>query len=375
MRSNLPPRERGFTLIELLVVIAIIAVLIALLLPAVQSAREAARRAQCTNNLKQLALAASNYESANTAYPGGSYSNYNGGTPAYRCSTGIVPCDFPENFSVFVRMLPYTDQAPMYNSVNFNLNSGNFENLTICGVRLNILTCPSDSKNDSVALASNTPNASFNTVANLGLALPPGTWTQSFSSYAGNAGTWDYGYNTTYGTTVFSEYNGTIYNDSTIRIAAVTDGTSNTFMFAEHSKTMATLNDPYYFVSDMSWQSGRWYDTLFCTLYPMTTNLQANSAQANGPYGYYAITIASSLHPGGANFAFCDGSVRFIKNTISSWTFNLGQLDPGGNAIPDGSLATSVTGGTYYQINNARLGVYQMLSTRAGGEVVSSDQY
>jgi prepilin-type N-terminal cleavage/methylation domain-containing protein/prepilin-type processing-associated H-X9-DG protein len=380
MHSKLVVRKRGFTLIELLVVIAIIAVLIALLLPAVQSAREAARRAQCTNNLKQIALAANNYESSNGSYPGGSYSNYNGGAPASRCKNGVVPCDFPENFSVFVRMLPYTEQSPMYNSVNFNLTSSNFENLTICGVRLSMLTCPSDSKNDPVTLSPTTANASFNTIGNLGIALPPGNWLQAFTSYAGNAGTWDYGYTTLDGTTVFSQYNGTIYNDSTVRIAMVTDGTSNTFMFAEHSKFMAVLNDPYYYVSDNSWQSGRWYDSLFATLYPMTTNLQGNSVQANGPFGYYAITIADSMHPGGANFAFCDGSVRFIKNTISSWTFNQGLTDPGGNAIPDNSTTSTVTGltgqnVTYYQLGGAQLGVYQKLSTRAGGEVISSDQY
>ncbi len=376
MRDQKSPS--GFTLIELLVVIAIIAVLIALLLPAVQAAREAARRAQCTNNLKQLALAANNYESSNGAFPGGSYSQYNGGLPAdNNCSTGAAPCTFPENFSCFVRMLPFTEQAPMYNSVNFNLTSGNFENLTIAGVRLNILQCPSDNTNDPIQINTSLATASFNSVANNpGLPMPPGNWMQAFSDYAGNAGTWDFGYASWKGSTIFGMYNGTIYNDSTVTIAAVTDGTSNTFLFAEHSKAKAVLNDPYYFSSDCSWQSGRWYDTLFSTLYPMTTNLQGNQAMANGPYGYYAITIATSMHPGGANFAFCDGSVRFLKQTIASWTFNSNNQDPYGNAIPDGAIATKQSNGEIlYQIGAARLGVYQQLSTRAGGEVISSDSY
>jgi prepilin-type N-terminal cleavage/methylation domain-containing protein/prepilin-type processing-associated H-X9-DG protein len=378
MRSIERDSRHGFTLIELLVVIAIIAVLLALLLPAVQSAREAARRAQCTNNLKQLALAANNYESSTLTYPGGSYSNYNGGQPAdNNCATGTAPCDFPENFSVFVRMLPYTEQAPMYNSVNFNLTSGNFENLTVCGIRMNILTCPSDSMNDPVAFNPNTPNASFNSIATTpGVPMPPGNWIQCYSSYAGNCGTWDFGYATWKGPLIFSMYNGTIYNDSTVKIAMVTDGTSNTFLFGEHSHAKAVLNDPYYYVSDNSWQSGRWYDTLFATLYPMTTNLQGNPVQANGPYGYYAITVANSMHPGGANFAFCDGSVRFIKNTISSWTFNKGFTDPYGDAIPDGAVSTQQSNGElYFQFGAAQLGVYQQLSTRAGGEVISSDSF
>ena len=368
-------RKPGFTLIELLVVIAIIAVLIALLLPAVQAAREAARRAQCTNNLKQLALAANNYESSAGALPGGSYSNYNGGTPAGRCATGVVPCDFPENFSVFVRMLPFTEQSPMYNSINFNLTSSNFENITICGVRLSSLTCPSDSKNDPVPLLVGTPNASFNLLTS---SPPPGNWMECYSSYAGNCGTWDFGYATYKGPTLFQMYNGTVYNDSTVRLAAITDGTSNTFLFAEHSHALAVNNDPYYYVSDNSWQSGRWYDTLFSTLYPISINLGGSQAAANGPYGYYAITAANSMHPGGANFAFCDGSVHFIKSTIQSWSFNTGNTDSYGDAIPDGAVSSPdayYPGDLDYSFGTAQLGVYQKLSTRAGGEVISSDQY
>src|SRR5271155_1701898 len=133
-KSSPPDRTRGFTLIELLVVIAIIAVLIALLLPAVQAAREAARRAQCTNNLKQIALAANNYESSSGCFPGGSYSGTLFNPPHW--ST------YPENFSVFVRMLPFFEQAPMFNATNFSLNAGAPDNLTIGGVLVSSLVCP-----------------------------------------------------------------------------------------------------------------------------------------------------------------------------------------------------------------------------------------
>jgi prepilin-type N-terminal cleavage/methylation domain-containing protein/prepilin-type processing-associated H-X9-DG protein len=356
-----PPRRRGFTLIELLVVIAIIAVLIALLLPAVQAAREAARRAQCTNNLKQVALAAMNYESSSGCYPGGSYSSFpmNGGAKYYY---------YPENFSCFVRMLPFTEQSAMYNAVNFALTSGNYENLTICGVQLNILTCPSEPLVAPTTIAASTTNASFNVMHPLS-AIPPGNWLQYFSSYAGCAGTWNFGYNTSYPQTEFVQYNGMIYNDSSVTIASVTDGTSNTMLFGEHSRAnMQKVGSPY-INSDFSWNSGRYYDTLMCTFYPPnppTSNYKG--------YYYYYPGASSSQHPGGANFAFADGSVHFIKNTINSWTISGTNTSSYGDYYPDGTIAA--TSPNYaWSYGTAVLGVYQKLSTRNGGEILSADQY
>jgi prepilin-type N-terminal cleavage/methylation domain-containing protein/prepilin-type processing-associated H-X9-DG protein len=363
----------GFTLIELLVVIAIIAVLIALLLPAVQAAREAARRAQCVNNLKQIALAANNYESANQVYPAGSHSGV--------VNIPYTPGGYAENFSCFVRMLPYFEQSAMYNAVNFNLLACYVDNATICGVQINSLICPSDTNNVKVLIQAN--SASNGSIGSPGWSfdnynIPPGIYYQAFSSYAGNAGTFDFGYNQqTYATTSFQQYNGTIYNDSVVPIASVTDGTSNTFMFGEHSHGKLLVNDWLYGVSDNSWQSGRWYDTLFATFYPPNVPCSPPGTPGyTGLYGstnnYYYPTVATSLHPGGVNMAFCDGSVKFIKNTISSWTFGT-ATGPHGN-LPNG--VTWASGPYAYTINpGTSLGVYQSLSTRNFGEVISSDGY
>jgi len=127
LRRLSPPRGRGgFTLIELLVVIAIIAVLIALLLPAVQAAREAARRMQCTNNLKQLALASMNYESAIGCYPPNSI-GLSGGDMGF-----------------FIRTLPFFEQSALYNAYNQSWNAEAAVNITLAGVSLNTMWCPSD---------------------------------------------------------------------------------------------------------------------------------------------------------------------------------------------------------------------------------------
>ena len=197
-------RRSGFTLIELLVVIAIIAVLIALLLPAVQAAREAARRAQCTNNLKQIGLAAANYESTNGCYPGGSYSGTLFNPPHW--ST------YPENFSCFARMLPFFEQAPMYNAINFSSStSAGAENLTIGGVQINSLICPSDTQNQTIPLPATqastgvTPGWSFNVIPALFPATTTG-FSQAFTSYAGNAGTFTFGFSNLMSPTILCEF-------------------------------------------------------------------------------------------------------------------------------------------------------------------------
>ena len=367
-------RRRGFTLIELLVVIAIIAVLIALLLPAVQAAREAARRSQCVNNLKQLALAAQNYHDISGAFPGGSYSGTTFNPPHYGT--------YPENFSVFVRLLPFFEQSPMYNSTNFNLCSADQANITIAGVQVKTLVCPSDPMNTPVPFPATqsstgvTPGWSWNAI----YPIPAGNWQQAFSSYAGNAGTFTFGFSNLMSATVLSQYNGVIYNDSSVNIAQVTDGTSNTMIFGEHARGLLFVVDPAYAVADGSWNSGRWYDTLFATLYPMNLGL-GNGAGIPNPT-YYDPTSAGSYHPGGANFAFCDGSVRYLKNSINSWSFSAGNTDSSGDSMPNGTTYTPVPivapytkVGNYLANGTALLGVYQSLSTRSGGEVISSDQY
>ena len=146
MRVSQSTMARGFTLIELLVVIAIISVLIALLLPAVQSAREAARRAQCVNNLKQIGLALHNYHQAQDIFPPGYVSSIN--------LTVVNPCDFDQEMHNGVDLgtgwawgsmiLPFLEQQPLYSSINFNLSVAYPDNDTCSLTALSVYLCPSD---------------------------------------------------------------------------------------------------------------------------------------------------------------------------------------------------------------------------------------
>ncbi len=360
-------QRRGFTLIELLVVIAIIAVLIGLLLPAVQAAREAARRAQCVNNLKQIGLASHNYHSTTESFPMG-------------CTQVVT--DFPNGknyggpwsgFSAQAQLLPYLEQTPMYNSMNFNWACGESLNTTTYLARIASMTCPSD------------PNAgrrNTNSYASSYGATTTAMWAWTGSDPTnpnittpnGSSGLYSYGLS--YG----------------IRDAA--DGTSNTIAFAEMltgnqgvlydgsnpgskyrgnfmlispgtrvgaAEQLSAFNNSNAVIQSVAacrtafqrpgqpnihdykgyrWSQGATAFTMFNTVQPPNDVFGGCRFDARPDVwpDQAFVTGAASAHPGGVNCAMGDGSVKFIKSTVNLMT-------------------------------------WWSLGTRAGGEVVSADAY
>lgn len=347
---------RGFTLIELLVVIAIIAVLIALLLPAVQSAREAARRAQCTNNLKQLALAAANYSDQIGAFPRGLYWQPLSGAYAGYIGTGG---------GLLQPLLPFMEQTQIYNSINFSVNFFYNDNSTLHGVGVSTLWCPSDGtiadKKDVSTLMFENPPAG-------------GVIYMQYSSYRGNSGPW---FNWTIPTRSNANFAQAVANgigifsiESHTTLASITDGTSNTMMFSEIAHGMLTTADQ---TNWNWWTSGNYGDVQYTTMYPLNPQKRLQNLGVAGNGAPIFSGSASSFHPGGANFAFCDGSVHFLKDSIDCWPLQL----QGDTYVPiylqyvlNDGLNT-----TFQVAPGGRFGVYQALSTRNAGEVISADSY
>jgi prepilin-type N-terminal cleavage/methylation domain-containing protein/prepilin-type processing-associated H-X9-DG protein len=362
-RYNTTRGPRGFTLIELLVVIAIIAVLIALLLPAVQSAREAARRAQCTNNLKQMGLAVHNYISAHDTLPLGAF--YMWPTTCGR---------WKQAHSFFVGMLPFLEQGAASNAFNYNLHPYQWENSTVQAFGMSMLWCPSDPEVSQPVQAAQPRNflGSCSGVPGGYTATPP--WLLYHTSYAANAGMFpDYpvgpaSADPNYGA-LTGQANGVIYFGSSTRLSSITDGTSNTLLIGERafSKIRPVASKDVWFL----WFSSAFSDTMFFTFFPINPYNRipdTGTADLGVPGGGNAYTAAaSSLHPGGANFAMCDGSVRFIKDSITTWPYDQSTLLPIG--------VTQASNATYVVAPGTQIGVYQALSSRNGGEVISADQY
>jgi prepilin-type N-terminal cleavage/methylation domain-containing protein/prepilin-type processing-associated H-X9-DG protein len=370
MRLSFPRRRmrHGFTLIELLVVIAIIAVLIALLLPAVQAARGAARRAQCVNNLKQIGLGCSNYESATGTFPPGAI---NWQLNPLNCGTG------GRGYSLFLEIMPYMEQTVVYNSVNFKIDTGAtganaFEHLmqsTALMATIAAYICPDDPPTTTHVSGSGNIYSQCSYAACIGTTDIWHWWCNCPAGPYTGCGT---------SPSILSD--GIYGAEQYTRIAGITDGTSNTIAVGEFSRF---LNDPDGIFN--SWTRALWFGSSALpagsTARPQcmaSTAPRINSPLMIGDYtgipgnwqwvdgwpndwiyfaGPYDARNAGqygfrSFHPGGANFLFADGSVRFLKATIDmgspTYSANLSQ-------------------------NNS--GVYRRLSTRVGGEVITSDSY
>jgi prepilin-type N-terminal cleavage/methylation domain-containing protein/prepilin-type processing-associated H-X9-DG protein len=360
-------RRRGFTLIELLVVIAIIAVLIALLLPAVQAAREAARRTQCVNNLKQIGLGLHNYHTTQNVFPLGASSGMWSAVGVYNVK---------QNFGPLAMMLPYMEKTPQYNALNFNWGCED-SNTIICylinstgtNAQIKEFVCPSD-PNAGVPDHNGTTNtnnyyASVGTSTWWGLQGNVAPYANLNVTNVNQASTGMFTYHASYG------------------IQACVDGTSNTIAFSESAvgtqseqprgKLIGLQNVQIPFTSMLLDGSSQPAVTLAAI---QLCNQAYNSGSANfvdlqrgeeWAHGSMAMNMfntivtpnaynktwthcglnassravfsnADSLHPGGVNTLFSDGSVKFVKDSINQRT-------------------------------------WWALGTRQGGEVLSSDSY
>jgi len=303
---NQPRSSTGFTLIELLVVIAIIGVLVALLLPAVQSAREAGNRAKCQSNLKQLGLAAQQYHDTYNAFPSGWYCQ----VPSYDANNnligGDINCATPSTpyqnymWGVIPGLFGKLEQTNLYNEINTFLPPTNIENSTAIRRTIDVLVCPSNRRPDTTTQAGSAqrigPSDYRGNMAG-GMILPDTN---------GPCPTQD-------PTNPFCLLydNGMTYQNSTVNIADIQDGTTNTILMGE------TI-------------SGNWSMATSCCV---RTNVDRTLNKPIVVQGVNYYTYWMSKHPSQVNFVNCDGSVRPVNQTINKLVLNKIMTRAGGESV------------------------------------------
>jgi prepilin-type N-terminal cleavage/methylation domain-containing protein/prepilin-type processing-associated H-X9-DG protein len=338
--------RRGFTLIELLVVIAIIAVLIAMLLPAVQGAREAARRIQCVNNLKQLGLGMQNYESINGALPPQQVLSFSGTTITWKSQWGVS-----------ARIAPFLEQGPLYNALNFTNKTSDASNLTVVSSTLKGLICPSEIQPQP-----------FTSTGSAGVSTSYGV-----SNYGWSVGDWY-----TFGGPGGPANRNAFQANASRSFAAFTDGLSQSLLAAEVKTYVQAYHncpnvvppalavplaspDPAAVLSVVAsaasgcgtatpghvrWVHGDSFNDGFTTALPPNTRSPAGSPaldsdltskdEDDGGPTYSSVT-SRSYHPGGVNVLFGDGSVRFVKNSITWSTWRALGTIGGGEVVSQDS--------------------------------------